>query len=200
MYLGVNNTKLNGFSQPASDQPPNGTWEKGVFDYDHLKKSFIPIYKRYWDNESKVPFLFNDITGIWITYDDSQSIAIKADYIKREKLAGAMFWELSTDRKCELIDVAYNVLNNNKAPSLESNPPIISVTSFIENNLTNFTSTVSSTATKTLNNKIPTWKMYKNYKFGDRVTYENKIYHCLLTHKSLPFWTPRAMAALWRLI
>jgi GH18 family chitinase len=55
---------LNGFSQTASNQLPSGTWENGVFDYDHLKKSFIPSYNRYWDENSKVPYLFSSSTGI----------------------------------------------------------------------------------------------------------------------------------------
>jgi len=57
LFLGVTSTALNGFSQDASSQLPMGTWENGVFDYDHLKKSYIPSYIRYWDDQSKVPFL-----------------------------------------------------------------------------------------------------------------------------------------------
>lgn len=94
-----------------------GTWENGVFDYDHLKKSYLPSYTRFWDESSKVPFLYNTSTGIWISYDDVQSIQSKSEYIKREELAGAMFWELSGDRDCDLIDVAFDVLNKNEPKS-----------------------------------------------------------------------------------
>ena len=45
-------------------------------DYDHLKKSYLPTYTRYWDDQSKVPFLYNASTGIWISYDDLQSIGL----------------------------------------------------------------------------------------------------------------------------
>ncbi|CAF1137588.1 unnamed protein product [Adineta ricciae] len=67
-WQGVTNIDQDGFSQSASSQLPTGTWENGVFDYDHLKKSYIPSYNRYWDNESKVPFLYNPLTAIWISY------------------------------------------------------------------------------------------------------------------------------------
>lgn len=100
-----------------------GTWEHGVFDYDHIKKSYLPHYKRFWDNSSKVPYLFNPDTGIWISYDDAQSIRLKAEYIKREKLAGAMFWELSGDRENELINVTKKVFNNDEPLSDDSLPP-----------------------------------------------------------------------------
>ncbi|CAF3715578.1 unnamed protein product [Rotaria socialis] len=197
-WQGVNSTYLNGFSQPASAELPIGTWENGVFDYDHLKRSYLPTYTRHWDSESKVPFLYNPTTGIWISYDDSQSITIKSDYIKREKLAGAMFWELSTNHNYELIDITFRILNNNNiTQSLESNPTTTSIPSIA---VTNSISTVRLASTKPFSNKSPVWKKYKNYKIGDRVSYANKIYQCILAHKSLPYWTPFAIPALWQLL
>ena len=80
--VGVKGEVMNGFSQSASPTPPMGTWENGLFDDDHLKKSYLPSYTRHWDDASKVPFLCNATTGIWISYDDAESIRIKCDYIK----------------------------------------------------------------------------------------------------------------------
>ncbi|CAF1092963.1 unnamed protein product [Rotaria sordida] len=198
-WQGVNSTNLNGFSQPASTELPTGTWENGVFDYDHLKKSYIPTYIRYWDNESKVPFLYNSITGIWISYDDRQSIRIKSDYIKREKLAGAMFWELSTNRNYELIHVTFKTLNNDMPALSESNPPIESISSTIEADSINSTSIVSITSTEELNsNNNSVWEIHKDYKVDDRVTFENQTYQCILAHKSSSHWTPFTITALWQ--
>lgn len=153
-----------------------GTWENGVFDYDHIKKSYLPTYTRYWDDQSKVPFIYNPSTTIWISYDDKQSIEIKSDYIKREKLAGAMFWELSGDRDSELISVTFNNLNNDLKPSNES---IYHEKRIDNNNLSN-------------------WEANKDYKIGEQVMYENKIYTCLLPHKSYPGWTPYTIGELWK--
>jgi hypothetical protein len=55
-------------------------------------------------------FLFNLPTGIWIRYDDLKSINIKIDYIKKNRLVGRFFWELSSDRKFELIGTTFNAL------------------------------------------------------------------------------------------
>ncbi|NYB74396.1 S-layer homology domain-containing protein [Sedimentibacter hydroxybenzoicus DSM 7310] len=52
-------------------------------------------YKRYYDYESMVPWLFNGSS--FISYDDEQSISSKADYIKSNNLGGVMIWELSHD-------------------------------------------------------------------------------------------------------
>ena len=40
-----------------------------------------------------------------ISYDDPQSLAIKAGYVKRNKLGGIMYWEHRHDAGDELLDV-----------------------------------------------------------------------------------------------
>jgi chitinase len=44
-----------------------------------------------------VPWLYSAQAREWITYEDAQSMRIKAQYIVEQGLAGAMFWELSND-------------------------------------------------------------------------------------------------------
>lgn len=65
---------------------------------------------RYFHAESKVPWLFNGAT--YISYDDEQSIGLKAQYIKTKGLGGAMVWELSQDPNRVLLNALYNNLNN----------------------------------------------------------------------------------------
>jgi chitinase len=81
-----------------------GTWEKGVFDYTDIVDNYLPTMTRYWDAEAQVPYLYDPARGLWITYDDAQSLKVKADFIKDRGLGGAMFWELSNDRSYELLD------------------------------------------------------------------------------------------------
>jgi chitinase len=75
--------------------------------YTYLKDSVINKngFVRYWDNASKAPYLFNADKKIFITYDDEESVKDKCDYIKKHKLAGAMFWEYSSDKKLYLLKV-----------------------------------------------------------------------------------------------
>ncbi len=193
----MTNSAENGFSQSSSGYPPVGTWEAGVFDYDHIKKSYLPTYTRYWDNASKVPFLYNSSTGIWISYDDLESIRIKIDYIKREKLVGAMFWELSSDRNYELISSAYHSLNNRMPLSPESKPPNETMSSPIKKK--SFDPPKVS-LTKPSNSSYPIWELNKAYQIGDQVTFEDKKYRCIQPHKSLPGWTPFNIPALWEAI
>ncbi|CAF2944495.1 unnamed protein product [Rotaria sp. Silwood2] len=199
-WQGVTSTALNGFSQTASSQPPTGTWENGIYDYDDLKKSYISSNQRYFDDKSKVPFLFNPSTGLWITYDDVQSINIKNNYIKQYNLGGAFFWELSSDRQAELIGATFNALNNGIQP-----PPVTTSTS---SSITTKTSSSSSTkpsttrtvttTTKTSNQgNILEWAPYYSYVVNDLVTYQGLTYKCRQSHYSLPNWMPPIVPALW---
>jgi Chitinase len=65
-------------------------------------------YVRYWHSQSMVPWLFNGST--FISYEDEQSMAYKASYIKTKGFAGAMIWELSQDPNRVLLNSLYNGL------------------------------------------------------------------------------------------
>ncbi|TYP73965.1 glycosyl hydrolase family 18 protein [Paenibacillus methanolicus] len=69
----------------------------GSVTYADLKSSFIGLngYTRYFNADSKVPYLWNGST--FISYDDAESIGHKAAYIKSQNLAGAMIWSLGYD-------------------------------------------------------------------------------------------------------
>jgi chitinase len=54
-------------------------------------------FVRHWDDVAKVPWLYNADTKEWITYEDAQSMRLKGHYVVEQRLAGAMFWELSND-------------------------------------------------------------------------------------------------------
>ena len=81
-----------------------GTWEKGVFDYSDIKSNYLPSMTRSWDASAQVPYLYDPARRLWISYDDAQSMKIKADYIKAKGLGGAMIWEITGDRSQELLD------------------------------------------------------------------------------------------------
>ncbi len=75
--------------------------------YTYLKDSLVNKkgYERYWDEESKAPYLFNKEIKHFITYDDEKSVKLKCDYIKEYGLAGAMFWTYFSDPKLYLLQV-----------------------------------------------------------------------------------------------
>lgn len=79
-------------------------------------------YITYWDNQKGAPymeikhfdsnnnFLYHD----FITYDNVDSVSLKAKYAKDNKLAGVMCWEYGENKGQELQQEIYKVLKQNK--------------------------------------------------------------------------------------
>jgi chitinase len=55
----------------------------------------ISSYTYHWDNAAQVPWL--DGNGVFVSYDDEQSIAAKANYINTKNACGAIIWEITGD-------------------------------------------------------------------------------------------------------
>ncbi|MGJ7911210.1 glycosyl hydrolase family 18 protein [Neobacillus sp. LXY-1] len=65
-------------------------------------------FMRYWETDSKVPWLFNG--SQFVSYDDLESIGYKTSFIKSMGLGGAVMWELSQDPNKVLASKIYNDL------------------------------------------------------------------------------------------
>ncbi|QJD87639.1 glycosyl hydrolase family 18 protein [Cohnella herbarum] len=90
-----------------------GVIADGIHEYGNLEKQgwingngFV----RYWNESAKVPWLYKKSTGTFVSYEDPESIAYKAGYIKSKGLGGAMLWELSQDFNQTLLDKLTNSL------------------------------------------------------------------------------------------
>jgi chitinase len=100
-----------GLFQPHGPNPPQGTWEAGVFDYKDLAKNYVGKFQRHWHDEAKVPWLFDAKRGVMISYDDPESLRLKAEYVNQHKLGGMMCWELSADdERNTLVNTLFEVL------------------------------------------------------------------------------------------
>ncbi len=90
----------NGLYQSSTGAAP-GVWEAGVNDYKVVKA--LTGFTRYWDRRAGAAWLYDGST-FW-TYDDPPVMELKAHYVRKHKLGGLMFWELSGDTADgELID------------------------------------------------------------------------------------------------
>jgi chitinase len=88
--------------------------EDGVLSYREIEQTYLPIYTRHWDDQVKVPWLYNRETKIMISYEDTQSIAVKAQYVIQKHLGGMMFWDLGQDdSKSTLLDAIHRQLGGN---------------------------------------------------------------------------------------
>jgi len=71
----------------------------------------VPGWERHWDEDAQVPFLWNPVERRFITYDDPQSLAIKAEYVKQHGLGGMMYWEHKLDDHDQLLDILHHALH-----------------------------------------------------------------------------------------
>lgn len=101
VYNQVNNVN-NGLYQSFSGG--------SAFSYAKLEANYINMngFIRYWEPDSKVPWLFNG--SQFISYDDVESMGYKTSFIKSMGLGGAMIWELSQDPNKVLLSKVNNDL------------------------------------------------------------------------------------------
>jgi chitinase len=85
---------------------------QGEHSWPDLETNYIDRngYVRYWDAAAQTPWLWNARTRRFISYDDPQSIAAKAAYVKARHLGGLMYWEQSLDPGDELLEAAWHGL------------------------------------------------------------------------------------------
>ena len=90
----------NGLDQPYGSYAGDHPWPQLVADFIDRNG-----YVRYWDSTAQVPYLWNAQTHVFISYDDTQSLQLKADFVKARGLGGMMYWEQSQDPRGELLGV-----------------------------------------------------------------------------------------------
>ena len=86
--------------------------EGGFISWKKIKHERLgaPGWERHWDAQAQVPWLWNEAERSMISYDDPQSLAIKAEYVKRNGLGGIMYWEQRLDDDEQLLDVLNEAL------------------------------------------------------------------------------------------
>ena len=94
--------------------------EKGVYqafsnaeyiEYDRIEKEFLnkSNVKRFWEEQSKIPWLYDG--NVFISYDDVESLSEKVSFAREQGLGGLMIWELSNDPDSVLLNGIYHQIN-----------------------------------------------------------------------------------------
>lgn len=82
----------HGLFQPGKPIP-QGYAPYSLISGNLLSQGFV----RYWDPVASVPYLYNADKHIFISYEDTESVAAKGRYVLDHKLGGIMFWDYSSD-------------------------------------------------------------------------------------------------------
>ena len=70
-------------------------------------------WTKYYDNVSQAPYLYNQSTGVFLTYEDEQSLTTRCNFINDNQYGGLIIWEISGDdlsNGAPLTNIAYNEL------------------------------------------------------------------------------------------
>lgn len=143
LFDGVVNNSSNGLYVPWDRTREKGTWDVGVqpnensavLSYGDLiddagtnatsrishtflstsdYKQGIDGYTRYWNSNTRTPYLYNSSTGTFIDYDDPQSISEKIRYGLNLGIGGFMAWEISQDGRTS------NILSNTIVQTIQA--------------------------------------------------------------------------------
>ena len=94
-------------------QPGSKPVERIDTSYGQIAASLVGRdgFVRYWDPDAQAPYLWNADRRIFISYDDPESMRLKARYILDHHLAGAMFWQYSDDPSGALLQALFSGLH-----------------------------------------------------------------------------------------
>ena len=95
----------HGLFQPGKQAP--GTY----LPYSSFEGLMKSGYIRYWDSAAKAPYLYNEDTHTFITYEDPESLKNKCEYVVDHHLGGVMFWEYFGDPSLSLVNTIYSSLH-----------------------------------------------------------------------------------------
>ncbi|HZU27539.1 MAG TPA: glycoside hydrolase family 18 protein [Bryobacteraceae bacterium] len=88
----------------------NGLWQPTSRDGSEVNFGNIePLinqqgFRRFWDSTAAAPYLYNAQSKTFITYNDAEAEAARAEYVKKHHLGGIMFWEYTGDPRNTLLD------------------------------------------------------------------------------------------------
>jgi chitinase len=88
----------DGLDQPYGSYAGDHPWPQLVADFIDRNG-----YARHWDATAEVPYLWNAQTRAFVSYDDPQSLKLKAGFVKSNGLGGMMYWEQSQDPVGQLL-------------------------------------------------------------------------------------------------
>ncbi|MBR5514764.1 MAG: InlB B-repeat-containing protein, partial [Clostridia bacterium] len=82
----------------------SGSLQESNFHYDRLMSEYVNRngFTRYWDDNSKAPYLYNPYSGRFLSYEDKDSIKYKCEIVSRERVRGIMIFDYIT---CDSVGV-----------------------------------------------------------------------------------------------
>ena len=88
-------TSLHGTNNGSADNSTFWEDEGSPLYYNILKK--MNLFTSYWDSSAQVPYLLGNSLNTFVSYDDKESVAKKAQYVVNNNAGGVIIWEMTGD-------------------------------------------------------------------------------------------------------
>ncbi|WP_346839168.1 glycosyl hydrolase family 18 protein [Microbulbifer sp. SAOS-129_SWC] len=69
----------------------------GLDPANDTQDALVGTYSRHYDSVAEAPWLWNDSKKVFLSTEDEESMAAKAQYVADQGIGGIMFWELAGD-------------------------------------------------------------------------------------------------------
>jgi len=111
-YGGVTKTETGLFCDYTC--PGSGVLRPGIHTYSHIQNNIAKTYTEFWDDKAQAAYYYNSALSDFISCETPRSLVLKAQYIKKRALGGAMFWALYNPEICEATGIVYGELCSQK--------------------------------------------------------------------------------------
>ena len=80
-------------------------------------------YARRFDTDARAPYLWDQARRVFVSYDDPESLRLKAAYVRERGLRGMMFWRLEDDPGAVLLTAVHCGLAGASVPECVATNP-----------------------------------------------------------------------------
>jgi len=95
---------------PAEIGLASGCLQRGALAYPEVEAMISEGATVVWDQTAEAPYCYTE--NDWVTYDNPQSFAAKAAFVKSKQLRGLLVWYIADDNSNALINSAATTLNS----------------------------------------------------------------------------------------
>ena len=110
IYEGVSDNGKGGLGVKAS--------KKDETTFDNIKENYLSRLgkgvTKYYDEEAEAYYLYDSENNIFITYEDTESVTDKWNYVVESKIGGLMYWCYNDDKSNTLMKAINAAQKNNK--------------------------------------------------------------------------------------
>lgn len=115
-------SKATGKYVGAWDNPQSPGGQVPWFKLKEMEKQ--KEFEKYYDKKAEAPYLYNKSEGIFLTYEDEESLKAKCEYVMDNNYGGMILWEITGDSKKDnfpLVSLMHKVFGNEKNNSNKPN-------------------------------------------------------------------------------